>query len=62
MPVLATSPTGKRICQTEVMMLLLPKGEEGMKRCQTAKHIRTLAVWTGKDTKDNVQNNMTRFC
>ena len=48
----------KRNCQTEVMMLFIPKGQAGVDRCQSAVHIRTIAVWAGKDSKDNVQRNL----
>ena len=51
----------KRISQTEVMLIVLPKGREGVDRCQTAVYQRTIGVWTGKDSRDNVQANMARF-
>ena len=51
----------KRISQTEVMLIVLPKGREGVDRCQTAVYQRTIGLWTGKDSRDNVQANMARF-
>ena len=47
----------KKNCQTEVMMIFIPKGRTGVDRCQSAVHIRTIAVWAGKDSKANVQKN-----
>ena len=40
----------KRISQTEVMRIVLPKGRERVDRCQTAVYQRTIGVWTGKDS------------
>ena len=51
----------KRVSQTEVMLIILPKGKEGVDRCQTAVYQRTIGIWTGKDSRDNVQANMGRF-
>jgi len=48
----------KHCSQTEVMIVFLPKGQKGVERCQKAVHIRTVAVWTGKDSKDNVVRNL----
>lgn len=50
----------RRISQTEVMLLIIPK-EDGVDRCQKAVHVRTIGLWTGKDSKDNVQANMAIF-
>ena len=50
----------RRISQTEVMLLIIPK-EDGVDRCQKAVHIRTIGVWTGKDSRDNVQANTVAF-
>jgi hypothetical protein len=46
---------------TEVMMTVFPKGKEGKDVCQCAKHIKTICIWRGKDTRDNVQANMERL-
>ena len=51
----------KRVSQTEVMLIILPKGKEGVDRCQTAVYQRTIGIWTGKDSRDNVQANMEKF-
>ena len=48
----------RRTSQTEVMLIILPKGQEGVDRCQKAVYQRTIGVWTGKDSRDNVQANM----
>ena len=48
----------KHCSQTEVMIIFLPKGQKGVERCQQAVHIRTVAVWSGKDSKENVVRNM----
>ena len=48
----------KKNCQTEVMMIFIPNGDMGVHRCQSAVHIRTIAVWAGKDSKANVQKNL----
>ena len=48
----------KHCSQTEVMIIFLPKGQKGVERCQQAVHIRTIAVWSGKDSKENVVRNM----
>ena len=37
------------------------KGEDGQYYCQSALRIRTILVWTGKDSADHVKNNMTRL-
>ena len=51
----------ERILQTEVIIIVLPKGLEGVDRCQTAVCQRTIGVWTRKDSRYNVQANMARF-
>ena len=33
--------------QTEVMLVFMLKGEEGVKCCQKAVHRRTIAIWAG---------------
>ena len=48
----------KHCSQTEVMIVFLPKGQKGVERCQKAVHIRTIAVWSGKDSKENVVRNL----
>jgi hypothetical protein len=40
------------------MIVFLPKGQKGVERCQKAVHVSTVAVWTGKDSKDNVVRNL----
>ena len=42
----------KTKAQTEVMLLLIPEGEEGQFYCQSALRIRTVLVYTGKDGKE----------
>jgi hypothetical protein len=49
----------KHCSQTEVMIIFLQKGQAGVDRCQQAVHIRTIAVWTGKDSKENVLRNLS---
>ena len=44
--------------QTELMIIFMLKGQEGVDRCQMAVHMRTIAVWAGKDSKENGQRNM----
>ena len=39
----------KTKAQTEVMLLLIPEGEEGQFYCQSALRIRTVLVYSGKD-------------
>ena len=51
----------RRTSQTEVMLIILPKGQEGVDRCQKAVYHRTIGVWTGKDSRDNVQANMAKL-
>jgi len=51
----------RRTSQTEVMLIIIPKGQEGVDRCQKAVFQRTIGIWTGKDSRDNVQANMERF-
>lgn len=51
----------RRTSQTEVMLIIIPKGQEGVDRCQKAVYQRTIGVWTGKDSRDNVQANMSWF-
>ena len=47
--------------QTEVMLVFIPKGKEGVDRCQKAVHHRTIAIWAGKDSKENVQRNLVEM-
>ena len=51
----------RRTSQTEVMLLIIPKGQAGVDRCQKALFQRTVGIWTGKDSRDNVQANMRTF-
>ena len=51
----------RQTSQTEVMLIVLPKGQEGVDRCQEAVYHRTIGIWTGKDSRDNVQANMSRL-
>ncbi len=48
----------KTKAQTEVMLLLIPEGEEGQFYCQSALRIRTVLVYTGKDGKEQLQANL----
>ena len=51
----------KKMCQTEGMLLIIPRGQDGMLYCQSALRIRTIIVYTGKDSKEMVQRNMMRI-
>ena len=51
----------KTKAQTEVMLLLIPEGREGQLYCQSAMRIRTLAVYTGKDSKELLQSNLAQM-
>ena len=51
----------KRTSQTEVMLLIIPKGQDGVDCCQKAISIRTVGIWMGKDSGANVQANMGPF-
>jgi hypothetical protein len=53
-----TRQISKTKAQTEVMLLLIPEGREGELYCQSAMLIRTLAVYTGKDSKELLQSNL----
>jgi hypothetical protein len=47
--------------QMEVMIIFLQKGhlgQAGVDRCQQTVHIRTSAVWPGKDSKENVLRSL----
>jgi len=48
----------KTKAQTEVMLLLIPEGREGELYCQSAMRIRTLMIYTGKDSKELLQKNL----
>jgi hypothetical protein len=50
----------KTKAQTEVMLLLIPEGEEGQFYCQSALRIRTVLVYTGKDGKEQLQANLDK--
>ena len=51
----------KKMCQTEGMLLIIPRGPDGMLYCQSALRIRTIIVYTGKDSKEMVQRNMMQI-
>jgi len=51
----------KKMHQTEGMLLIIPRGSDGMLYCQSALRIRTIIVYTGKDSKEMVQRNMKRI-
>ena len=51
----------KRTSQTEVMMHIFKKGEEGSKYSQSALCIRTVGIFLGKDSREGVQANATEF-
>ncbi len=53
-----TRQISKTKAQTEVMLLLIPEGEEGQVYCQSALRIRTVLVYTGKDGKEQLQANL----
>ena len=48
----------KTKAQTEVMLILIPEGREGELYCQSAMRIRTLVIYTGKDSKELLQSNL----
>ena len=50
----------KTKAQTEVVLLLIPEGEEGQFYCQSALRIRTVLVYTGKDGKEQLQANLDK--
>jgi hypothetical protein len=50
----------KTKAQTEVMLLLIPEGEEGQFYCQSALRIRTVLVYTGKDGKEQLHANLDK--
>ena len=50
----------KKMHQTEGMCLLIPRGPEGQLYCQSALRIRTIIVYTGKDSKEMAQENLKR--
>ena len=50
----------KTKAQTEVMLLLIPEGEEGQFYCQSALRIRTVLVYSGKDGKEQLQTNLEK--
>ena len=43
------------------MLLIIPKGQDGVDCCQKAVSIRTIGIWMGKDSRANVQANMVPF-
>ena len=44
---------------TEVMTILMDEGEEGELICQMVLRIKTVALWSGKDTPDLVDRNFS---
>ena len=46
---------------TEVMIILIVEGEEGELICQMVLRIKTVALWSGKDTPDLVERNFTEL-
>jgi hypothetical protein len=50
----------KKMNQTEGMCLIIPQGPEGQLYCQSALRIRTIIVYTGKDSKEMAQENLKR--
>ena len=44
-------PNTRRTSQTDVMLIILPKGQEGVDRFQKAVYQRTIGIWTGKDSR-----------
>jgi hypothetical protein len=48
----------KKMHQTEGMLLIIPHGPDGTLYCQSALRIRTVIVYTGKDSKEMVHRNM----
>ena len=50
----------KKMNQTEGMCLIIPQGPEGQLYCQSALRIRTVIVYTGKDSKEMAQENLMR--
>ena len=51
----------KRTSQTEVMMQVFRRGEEGSKYSQSALCMRTVGIFMGKDSREGVQANATEF-
>ena len=51
----------KKTSQTEVMLVFIPKDQEGVDRCQKAVYYRTIGVWQGKDSRDSVERNLVPF-
>ena len=43
--------------QVELMLLIIPEGEEGRHYCQSCLRIRTAMVISGKDSQENLQAN-----
>ena len=50
----------KKLCQTEGMLLIIPRGPEGKLYCQSALRIRTIIVYTGKDSREMAQVNLKK--
>ena len=51
----------KKTSHTEVMLQIYKKGQEGEAESQKSLCMRTLAIFMGKDSRENVQANLTEF-
>ena len=51
----------KKTSQTEVMMHIFKRGEEGSEDSQSALCMRTVGIFMGKDSREGVQANATEF-
>ena len=51
----------KKTSQTEVMMHIFKRGEEGSEDSQSALCMRTVGIFQGKDSREGVQANATEF-
>ena len=51
----------KRTSHTEVMMQVFKKGKQGQAESQKSLCMRTVGIFMGKDSRENVQANMTGF-
>jgi hypothetical protein len=51
----------KKTSQTEVMMHIFKKGEEGSQDSQNALCMRTVGIFMGKDSREGVQTNATEL-
>ena len=51
----------KKCSITEMMLHVFRKGKQGAADSQRAMCIRTMGMWLGKDSRENVQANATKF-